>query len=109
MKQFASAFAVAAALTGFAAAPSFAQERELVEAVAPEFPRAAERREVEGYVVVRYDVTPEGAVAEVEVVEATPAGIFERAVMRALEGWRYAASAETTENVERRFDFAFSE
>jgi protein TonB len=84
-------------------------ERELVQAEAPEFPRAAERRGIEGHVVVRYNVAPDGAVADVEVVEATPAGVFERAVMRALESWRYASAAEPTEGVERRFDFAFTE
>jgi protein TonB len=84
-------------------------ERELVEAEAPQFPRAAERRGIEGHVVVRYNVAPDGAVADVEVVEAQPAGIFERAVMRALEDWRYAAAAEASEGVERRFDFAFSD
>ena len=38
-----------------------------------------------------------------EVVEATPAGVFERSVLRALERWRYApAPAETTEGVASR-------
>ncbi|XBQ16585.1 MAG: energy transducer TonB [Oceanicaulis sp.] len=109
MKKFAGVFAAAAMLTGFAAAPSLAQEeREVVQSEAPEFPRAAQRREIEGHVVVRYNVSPEGTVSDVEVVEATPAGVFERAVMRALENWRYAAAAETT-NVEKRFDFAFAD
>lgn len=109
MKKFAGVFAAVSMLAGLQAAPAFAQERELVEAEAPEFPRSAERREIEGHVVVRYNVTPEGTVSDVEVVEATPAGIFERSVMRALESWRYVASAEPTEGVERRFDFAFAE
>ena len=96
---------------GLCAAPSMAlnDERELVEAEAPEFPRAAERRGIEGHVVVRYNVAEDGAVSDVEVVEATPAGVFERAVMRALERWRYAEATETTEGVERRFDFAFAD
>lgn len=84
-------------------------ERELVEAEAPEFPRAAECRGIEGHVVVRYNVSEDGAVADIEVVEATPAGVFERSVMRALESWRYATAAEVTEGVERRFDFAFAD
>lgn len=109
MKKFAGVFAAVSMLAGLQAAPALAQERELVEAEAPEFPRSAERREIEGHVVVRYNVTPEGTVSDVEVVEATPAGIFERSVMRALESWRYVASAEPTEGVERRFDFAFAE
>ena len=110
MKKFTGVFTAAFVAAGLCAAPSFASdERELVEAEAPQFPRAAERRGIEGHVVVRYNVAPDGAVADVEVVEATPAGVFERAVMRAMEGWRYAASAEVTEGVERRFDFQFAD
>jgi protein TonB len=109
MKKFAGVFVAVSMLAGLQAAPAFAQERELVQAEAPEFPRAAERREIEGHVVVRYNVSEEGIVSDVEVVEATPAGIFERSVMRALENWRYVAAAEPTEGVERRFDFGFAD
>lgn len=106
MKKFAGVFAALSVISALGAAPALAQEPELVEASAPEFPRAAERREIEGHVVVRYNVTADGAVADVEVVEATPAGVFERSVMRALEDWRYAAGSGA-QGVERRFDFNF--
>ena len=107
MKKFAGVFAAVALVSGMGAAPAMAlAEPELVEAEAPEFPRAAQRREIEGHVVVRYNVTSDGAVADVEVVEASPAGIFERSVMRALEDWRYV-SGPGAEGVERRFDFNF--
>lgn len=110
MKKVSGVFVAAFLAAGLCAAPSMAlSERELVEADAPEFPRAAERRGIEGHVVVRYTVAPDGALSDVEVVEAEPAGIFERSVMRALEGWRYAASAEASEGMERRFDFAFAD
>lgn len=110
MKKFTGVFAAAFVAAGLFVAPSMAfNEPEIVEAVAPEFPRAAQRRGIEGHVVVRYNVAADGAVADVEVVEATPAGVFERAVMRALEDWRYASAAEGTQGVERRFDFAFSQ
>ena len=108
MKKFSGVFAAVAVAAGMFGAPAFAmQDRELVEVEPPAYPRAAERREIEGHVVVRYNVTPEGVVDGVEVVESAPSGIFDRAVMRALEQWRYAAAAETTEGVERRFDFNF--
>lgn len=110
MKKFLGVFAAVAVAAGLSSAPAFAaNERELVEREAPSYPRSAERREIEGHVVVRYNVTPEGALDGIEVVEASPAGVFERSVMRALERWRYAAAAETTEGVERRFDFNFSD
>jgi protein TonB len=108
MKKMMGVFAAVAFVAGTFGAPVMAaDERELVEVEAPAYPRSAERREIEGHVVVRYNVTPDGTVDGVEVVEAAPAGIFERSVMRALESWRYAAAAETTEGVERRFDFNF--
>lgn len=110
MKKFTGVFAAAFVATGLMAAPSLAMdERELVEAEAPSFPRAAQRRGIEGHVVVRYNVSPEGAVTDVEVVEAQPSGVFERAVMRALEGWRYVSATEVTEGVERQFDFNFAD
>lgn len=110
MKLFKSVVLAAVMATGFAAAPALASaDRETVNVVAPEYPRGAERRNLEGHVTVRYNVTPEGEVADVEVVEATPAGVFERSVLRALERWRYAPAAETTEGVEQVFNFAFAD
>jgi len=109
MKKITGAFAAFALAAGLGTAPAMAgTEPELVEFQAPQYPRAAERRSLEGHVLVRYNVGPEGEVLDVEVVEATPAGVFERAVLRALEAWRYAASGEVSEGIERRFDFAFS-
>lgn len=111
MKKLVGVILAATMATGLVSAPSFAKmsEPELVEASAPEFPRAAQRREIEGHVVVRYNVTTDGEVADLEVVESTPTGIFEGAVERAMESWRYAASAEGFAGIERRFDFAFAD
>lgn len=111
MKKYLGVFTAVAVAAGLSVAPAYAadDDRELVEREAPSYPRAAQRREIEGHVVVRYNVTPEGVIDGVEVVEASPAGVFERSVMRALESWRYAAATETTQGVERRFDFNFGE
>ncbi|KAA5801068.1 energy transducer TonB [Alkalicaulis satelles] len=110
MKKFYAMAAALALTAGLGTAPAMAvsAERELVSFEAPEYPRAAQRRNLEGHVTVRYTVNEDGEVSDVEVVEATPAGVFERAVMRALEAWRYAAG-DRNENMERRFDFAFSD
>tara|TARA_R110000868_G_scaffold53744_1_gene168498 strand:- start:23309 stop:23641 length:333 start_codon:yes stop_codon:yes gene_type:complete len=97
--------AVAMSAMAFSAAPSFAQDRERTSVAAPEYPRGAERRGVEGYAVVQYTVTPEGTVSEPTVVEAQPEGVFDRAVLSAIEGWSYAPSASATEGMTQRFDF----
>lgn len=105
MKKFSSLMAIVAMGAGLVMAPAaLAQEPELVEVAAPEYPRGAERRQLEGYVTVRYNVTETGEVANVEVVEQTPEGVFDRAVLRALEGWRYAPGTAAA-GVEKRFDF----
>lgn len=102
-KKLSAALVLAAACSTSAFAAR--QEPELVEVAAPEYPRGAERRELEGYVVVRYTVSPEGRVDSPEIVEAEPAGVFDRAVLRALEDWRYAPPAAPVAGVEKRFDF----
>ena len=99
---------MAAAMTAmaFAAAPAMAQEeRERTGVEAPEYPRGAERRGIEGYAVVEYTVTPDGQVTDVSVVEADPEGVFDRAVERAIEGWSYAPAAAATAGMQQRFDF----
>jgi len=98
---------LAAAMTAmsFAAAPAMAQDRERTEVEAPSYPRGAERRGIEGYAVVEYTVTEAGEVANATVVEANPEGVFDRAVIRAIEGWAYAPAATATDGLQQRFDF----
>ena len=99
---------LAAAMTAmaFSAAPAMAQDdRERTQVEAPEYPRGAERRGIEGYAVVEYTVNADGAVENATVVEANPEGVFDRAVLRAIEGWAYAPAAASTEGLQQRFDF----
>lgn len=56
--------------------------------VAPRYPAAALRRELEGYVIVEFTVLRSGAVADVVVLESTDS-IFERAAIEAVERFRY--------------------
>ena len=55
--------------------------------VEPKYPSQALSRKIEGYVVVRLQVTKEGSVSEVQVIDANPKGVFEREAIRA--AWRY--------------------
>jgi periplasmic protein TonB len=56
----------------------------------PEYPpRALRSRILEGHVVARLYVTPEGKVDQVDVVKATPPRVFDDAVKRALSGWTF--------------------
>lgn len=70
---------------------------KLIKQVAPEFPRRAQRAGSEGYVVVEYNINPEGKVVDAVVIESSPAEIFDKAAIAAVSKWRYRAEFEDAE------------
>jgi len=57
--------------------------------VSPVYPRRALQRGIEGFVIVEFTVTKQGAVKDVFVIEANPEGIFEQAAMDAAKKFKY--------------------
>ncbi|NMP32825.1 energy transducer TonB [Thalassotalea sp. M1531] len=57
--------------------------------VAPIYPRRAQSRGIQGYVIVEFTVTTNGSVRDPKVVEAEPADIFNRAAMDAALKFKY--------------------
>lgn len=57
--------------------------------VAPVYPRRAQQRGIEGWVIVEFTVDKTGAVKNPKVVEAEPQGIFDRAAMDAALKFKY--------------------
>jgi protein TonB len=53
------------------------------------YPRRAQARGIEGYVIVEFTVSKTGAVVDPTVVEAKPEGIFEQAAMDAARKFKY--------------------
>ncbi len=82
----------ASALLGACSSPSrpaqFLSGPDLV------YPATAKAAGIEGYVVVRYDVTAAGAVANPRVVESVPAGTFDAAALASLSRWRFRPRVE---------------
>jgi protein TonB len=75
---------------------------------------SALRRGIEGYVVVEFDVSPEGEVLDPYVVDTDRPGSFERASMRAVRRWAYEpyvlnGIAVRVEGVTARFTFQLAE
>jgi protein TonB len=66
----------------------------LVTRVDPDFPREATQAGVDqGSVKARMTLDAGGNVTRVEIVEANPRRVFDRAVVRALSQWRYSDGA----------------
>jgi protein TonB len=73
--------------------------------VEPEFPREARQAgTAEGKVRARMTLDGSGEVTRVEIVEAIPRRVFDRAVVRALSQWKYpSGSAGRTVDVDFEF------
>jgi protein TonB len=57
--------------------------------VAPVYPRRAQTRGIEGYVLLEFVVTKTGAVRDPVVIESKPPGIFDRAATQAALKFKY--------------------
>jgi periplasmic protein TonB len=57
--------------------------------VAPVYPRRAQTRGIEGFVLLEFVVTRTGAVRDPVVIEASPPGIFDRAAIQAALKFKY--------------------
>jgi protein TonB len=55
----------------------------------PRYPQRALMRHVEGKVVLRFTINPDGSVSDAEVIEADPPGYFEQSALRAISRWQF--------------------
>ncbi len=70
--------------------------------IEPEYPIRAAQHGIEGWVLVRFTITPIGTVKDAVVVEAQPKGVFDDAAVRAVLRWKYNPKIEEGTAVERR-------
>jgi TonB family protein len=92
----AAASAPAAAAPAVSSAPPSGVEvvpAKIVKRVAPIAPVGISRKTA-GYVVVKFNITDGGRVADVEVVESSPAGVFDEAAENAVRKWMYEPRKE---------------
>jgi protein TonB len=94
--RFARAACLAALACGaFAGWASAASDATIVSRVEPEFPREAMAAGASaGKVKARMSIDASGEVTRVEIVEANPHRVFDRAVIHSLSQWRFNAGAD---------------
>lgn len=59
--------------------------------IEPKYPMAAQRNGTEGWVRLSFSINEVGGVEDVEIIEAQPKRVFNRAAKRALKRWKYKA------------------
>jgi protein TonB len=88
-----------------AAKPAGAPNTKPIFREQPQFPSEAARQGVDsGTVKARISVDPSGHVTKVDIVDARPRRVFDRAVVSALMKWRYEPAAAPF-SVETEIDF----
>jgi protein TonB len=78
---------------GPAAAGASSEAVPLVR-VSPIYPARAQARGIEGWVLLRFTITPQGTTKDIEVVDADPKGYFERAAENAVKKYKYKPRIE---------------
>ncbi len=71
--------------------PAMSVDSDLIALVRinPQYPMRARQRKIEGYVKMRVYVGTDGKTKKVEIIEANPPKIFNRAAIRALYRWKF--------------------
>lgn len=68
--------------------------------VAPIYPRRAQSRGISGYCIVEYTVTTSGAIRDPQAVDCEPAGVFEKASVKAALKFKYKPRVVDGEPIE---------
>jgi periplasmic protein TonB len=71
-------------------------DSDIVPLVRPlhRYPSRAQARGIEGWVHLRFDVTPEGGTDNIVVLDADPQGTFDRAAVNAVKKYKYKPRIE---------------
>lgn len=67
-----------------------AAKLKAVRTVPPEYPQAALSKGVSGSVLLSFTVDAKGNTSDVQVLQSTPAGVFDHAAVSAVRRWKYA-------------------
>ena len=74
------------------------------------YPRRAERLGVEGYVIVGFDLSDEGELVDLRVIESQPRLMFDKSALKFVEGMKFEVPEEdgrqiTTSDIKFRVQF----
>ncbi len=82
-----------------------------INIVPPIYPRAAEKRALDGYVVLRYQISINGSAANIEVLDSQPGKIFDQAAIRSIRASSFSPAIRNgvpeAQVVEQRLNFTF--
>ncbi len=72
-------------------------ELKRVHTMAPQYPLSAYQQKIIGEVKLNFLVTTEGHVEAIKVIDSSPAGVFDKAAIRAIKQWTFEPIDQATE------------
>ena len=100
--EVAAAAQVEAELAAAKPSPVTISAVKRIHYVAPKYPRAAQRRDISGWVDLAFTVTTAGDVTRVEITASEPETTFNASATRAVEQWLFEPATEDGQAVEKR-------
>jgi len=85
--------------------PKVKENVRVIERVEPKYPLKAVEENIEGSVVLKFDINSNGDVQDVEVMNGIPAYVFDRVAITALKQWKYDANGKYHKNQLVQLDF----
>ncbi len=87
-----------------------AEKAHPIYRVEPSYPKQAMQEDVEGSVILRFDITAQGTTDNIEVVKGEPMGVFDQVSIDALSQWKYkprvvGGKAQSQENLLVQLDY----
>ena len=78
------------------------------------YPSESRDENVEGSVLITYDIDEEGEVSNIRVVSSTPTGVFDDAAVNFVRTWRFqpqkrSGEPEAVENIQSRISFTLED
>ncbi len=83
--------------SSIATIPTDPERPKLIKQVTPMYPRAAQRRSVEGKITLKISIDDAGKVIDVEVLESDRPGVFDKAAITAAEKWEFEPGKPTND------------
>jgi TonB family protein len=72
--------------------------------IPPIYPPQAAREQIEGHVVMLFDLHTDGTTHNIRVIESVPLGVFDGAAVKALEQWTYYPENQPKESRDQQKD-----
>lgn len=89
-------------------------EASPVYRIEPKYPVLAAQKNIEGSVLLQFDIAKDGTTSNIKVIKADPIEIFDKVSIKALEQWRYkpqiiGGQAQTQTNLLVQLDYRMDE